>query len=92
MSAILRASATTILEPVESALEVRLIRAVNDLRRGHPVILVDDFDRENEADLVVAAERISIAAMQETRTGFIQIIRGDKTELRWPRWCEPLPK
>jgi 3,4-dihydroxy 2-butanone 4-phosphate synthase len=63
MSAILRASATTILEPVESALEVRLIRAVNDLRRGHPVILVDDFDRENEADLVVAAERISIAAM-----------------------------
>ncbi len=33
------------------------------MRRGHPVILVDDFDRENEADLIVAAERISVPAM-----------------------------
>ena len=30
-----------------------------DMRRGHPVILVDDFDRENEGDLIVAAEKIS---------------------------------
>ena len=55
-------TATTMVEPLES-FEARLIRAVADLRRGHPVILVDDFDRENEADLIVAAERISIAAM-----------------------------
>ncbi len=53
----------TILEPVKFPFEVRFIRAVRDLRRGHPVILVDDCDRENEADLIVAAERISIAAM-----------------------------
>jgi 3,4-dihydroxy 2-butanone 4-phosphate synthase/GTP cyclohydrolase II len=33
------------------------------MRRGHPVILVDDFDRENEADLIVAAEKISVPAM-----------------------------
>ena len=55
--------AATILEPVKLPSEVRIIRAIKDLRRGHPVILVDEFDRENEADLVVAAERISIAAM-----------------------------
>jgi 3,4-dihydroxy 2-butanone 4-phosphate synthase len=51
------------LEPVKLPFEGRFIRAVKDLRRGHPVILVDDFDRENEADLVVAAERLSIAVM-----------------------------
>ena len=53
----------TILDQLEPPFEDRLIRALEDLRRGHPVILVDDFDRENEADLIVAAERLSIAAM-----------------------------
>jgi len=33
------------------------------MRRGHPVILVDDFDRENEADLIVAAQRITTSVM-----------------------------
>jgi 3,4-dihydroxy 2-butanone 4-phosphate synthase len=41
----------------------RLSQALDDMRRGHPVILVDDFDRENEADLIVAAEKISAATM-----------------------------
>lgn len=41
----------------------RLARALDDMRRGHPVLLVDDFDRENEADLIVAAERIDVATM-----------------------------
>jgi hypothetical protein len=40
-----------LFEPVTIWFEDRLIRAVMDIRRGHPVILVDDFDRENEADL-----------------------------------------
>ena len=62
MSVILN-DAPTILEPAKFPFEIRLIRAVKDLRRGNPVILVDDFDRENEADLVVAAERISTEAM-----------------------------
>lgn len=53
----------TILEPIDFPIEVRFMRALRDLRRGHPVILVDDCDRENEADLIVAAERISIGAM-----------------------------
>jgi 3,4-dihydroxy 2-butanone 4-phosphate synthase len=62
MSVILN-DAPTILPPVKFPFEGRLTRAVKDLRRGNPVILVDDFDRENEADLIVAAERISIEAM-----------------------------
>lgn len=64
MSAIPSATAVaTILEPVKFPSGDRFIRAVQDLRRGHPVILVDDFYRENEADLIVAAERLSVAAM-----------------------------
>ena len=64
MSALPSATAVaTILEPAKFPSEVRFIRAVQDLRRGHPVILVDDFDRENEADLIVAAERLSVASM-----------------------------
>jgi 3,4-dihydroxy 2-butanone 4-phosphate synthase len=33
------------------------------MRRGRPVILVDDFYRENEADLIAAAETISVPTM-----------------------------
>ncbi|MCA8914827.1 MAG: bifunctional 3,4-dihydroxy-2-butanone-4-phosphate synthase/GTP cyclohydrolase II [Planctomycetes bacterium] len=39
------------LTPITDVLE--------DLRQGKPVILVDDEDRENEGDLVVAAEKIT---------------------------------
>ena len=35
------------------------------MRLGRPIILVDDFDRENEADLVTAAETISVATMAQ---------------------------
>ncbi len=41
----------------------RLERALNDMRTGRPVILVDDYDRENEADLIVAAEKVSETSM-----------------------------
>jgi 3,4-dihydroxy 2-butanone 4-phosphate synthase len=41
----------------------RLHQALDDMRSGNPIILVDDFDRENEADLVVAAEAISAPTM-----------------------------
>jgi 3,4-dihydroxy 2-butanone 4-phosphate synthase/GTP cyclohydrolase II len=33
--------------------------ALEDLRQGRPIILVDDEDRENEGDLVCAAEKIT---------------------------------
>lgn len=56
-------SAAAILDSASLPFEQRFPRALADMRRGHPVILVDDFDRENEADLIVAAERLSTASM-----------------------------
>ncbi len=41
----------------------RLARAVAAMRAGTPVVLMDDDDRENEADLIVAAGRIDIDTM-----------------------------
>jgi len=37
--------------------------ALIELRKGHFIILVDDEDRENEGDLVIAAEKITPAAV-----------------------------
>ena len=36
---------------------------VEDIRAGKMVILVDDADRENEGDLIMAAEKVSPAAI-----------------------------
>jgi len=52
-----------VLESAAIPFKTRFHQALSDIRRGHPVILVDDFDRENEADLIVAAENISAPAM-----------------------------
>ncbi len=41
----------------------RIERALCDMRTGRPVLLMDDFDRENEVDLIVAAEKITIDSM-----------------------------
>jgi 3,4-dihydroxy 2-butanone 4-phosphate synthase len=49
--------------PTPPPFEERLNRALDDMRRGRPVILLDDFDRENEADLIAAAETISVPTM-----------------------------
>lgn len=35
----------------------RLQRAIEDIKNGVPVVLVDDFDREFEGDLVISAEK-----------------------------------
>lgn len=43
----------------------RLHAALAAMREGRPVVLMDDDDRENEADLIVAAERISIPVMAQ---------------------------
>jgi 3,4-dihydroxy 2-butanone 4-phosphate synthase len=56
-------SVVTTLDSAESPFEERFHRALNDMRRGRPVILMDDFDRENEADLIAAAETITVQAM-----------------------------
>lgn len=44
-------------------LEGRIAAALAATRAGIPVILLDDFDRENEADLIVAAEKLSVESM-----------------------------
>jgi len=52
-------------QPSATPFAQRLSRAVHDLRSGRPVILTDDFDRENEADLIFAAEKITAAGMAQ---------------------------
>lgn len=44
-------------------LEGRIAAALEATRAGIPVILLDDFDRENEADLIVAAEKLTVESM-----------------------------
>lgn len=41
----------------------RVIEALDDIRQGKMIILVDDEDRENEGDLVIAAERVTPEAI-----------------------------
>lgn len=44
-------------------LAARMSAALDAMRAGVPVILLDDFDRENEADLIVACDRLSVQTM-----------------------------
>jgi len=44
-------------------LEARIHAALEAMRAGIPVILLDDFDRENEADLIVATDRLTVETM-----------------------------
>ena len=50
-------------QPPAPALAERLRLAAAALRAGRPVLLTDDEDRENEADLIVAAERLTAPVM-----------------------------
>jgi 3,4-dihydroxy 2-butanone 4-phosphate synthase len=45
------------------AMPPRLRIAVDAVRQGRAVVLIDDDDRENEGDLIVAAERITVPMM-----------------------------
>ena len=44
-------------------LPARIGAALDAMRAGVPVILLDDFDRENEADLIVACDRLTVQTM-----------------------------
>lgn len=46
-----------------SPAEQRIKQALEDMRQGKPVLVMDDFDRENEADLIVAAETLTVETM-----------------------------
>jgi len=49
------------MSPSQTRLDAveRVHRAIEDIRAGRMVILVDDEDRENEGDLVMAAEKVT---------------------------------
>ncbi len=73
------------LDPVE--------RAIADIALGRPVVVVDDADRENEGDLVVAAERITpeiVAFMMSECRGLIctPMEAADVDRLELPQMVE----
>ena len=51
---------TTLYSP---DLDGRIAAALAATQAGIPVILLDDFDRENEADLIVAADKLTVDTM-----------------------------
>ena len=38
-------------------------KLLEDIRQGKPVLVMDDFDHENEADLIIAAETLTVETM-----------------------------
>ncbi|MBJ96215.1 MAG: 3,4-dihydroxy-2-butanone-4-phosphate synthase [Rickettsiales bacterium] len=50
-------------DPFPSDQQVRVERALEDIAAGRLVILVDDEDRENEGDLVMAADKVTADAI-----------------------------
>ena len=68
---------------------VTVEEAVDQIRRGEFVIMVDDADRENEGDLILAAEKVTperIAFMVRHTSGLICVpLEGERLdELRLP--------
>lgn len=61
MSVIVEESTLTLTTPFTERLE----QALEDMRAGRPVVLVDNFDRENEADLVLPAETLTVPVMAQ---------------------------
>ena len=51
------------MKRLDSEIVSRVERAIEFVRNGHMVILVDDEDRENEGDLVMAAELVTPEAV-----------------------------
>lgn len=73
------------LDPVEAA--------IRDIAAGRPVVVVDDEDRENEGDLVIAAEKatpeIVAFMMSECRGLICAPMEGDELDrLRLPQMVE----
>ena len=67
-------------------------RAIKDIAAGRMVILVDDEDRENEGDLVIAADHVSPEAinfMAKHGRGLIclTLTRERCQQINLPLWC-----
>jgi len=65
-------------------------RAVGDIRKGRMVILTDDEDRENEGDLVMAAEKVTPTAINFMATHGRGLICLSLTEDRIRQLALPL--
>lgn len=79
---------------IDPELLQRVHRALDEIRAGHMVILVDDEDRENEGDLTMAAEMITAEAVNFMAThgrGLIcETLTEDQIErLRLPMMAAP---
>jgi 3,4-dihydroxy 2-butanone 4-phosphate synthase len=55
--------ATAATPLIQGPFNERLRQALEDLRAGKPILLMDDADRENEADLIFAADTITVEGM-----------------------------
>ncbi len=68
---------------------VALLRALDAVRNGRMVIMVDDEDRENEGDLVMAAEFMTPAAMNFMITHARGLVCLRWCLSRWSGWACP---
>ena len=69
--------------------EERVLRAVDSIRRGSGVLLVDDEDRENEGDLIFAADSMTVPQMAQMIRHWSDIVclcltEGKADELELP--------
>ncbi|MEZ2720861.1 3,4-dihydroxy-2-butanone-4-phosphate synthase [Paenalcaligenes hominis] len=67
---------------LQSSIEQRVQTAITAIQQGLPVILLDDYDRENEADLIIAAEKITphtMAQMIRDGSGIVCLCLTDPT-------------
>ncbi len=79
--------------PLEGTPEERARRAIDAIRAGRMVILTDDEDRENEGDLVLAAEKVTAEAinfMAKYARGLICLTLTEESiqQLRLPMMVE----
>ena len=58
-----RQNSSSILEQLGGSASERVQRAVDAVRLGRPVLVLDDHDRENEADMIVPAESLTVETM-----------------------------
>ncbi|MFI2201380.1 bifunctional 3,4-dihydroxy-2-butanone-4-phosphate synthase/GTP cyclohydrolase II [Streptomyces sp. NPDC020192] len=80
-------------DPIEDFLLDPVEQAIADIAAGRPVVVVDDEDRENEGDLVIAAEKatpeIVAFMMSECRGLICAPMEGEELDrLRLPQMVE----
>ena len=80
----LATAAGALLQPATMSRIATIEEAIEDIRKGRMVILVDDEDRENEGDLVIAADKVTPQAINFMATharGLVCVaMPGDKID------------